>query len=161
MKKIVLTVAVLLSTIISSNANEVKMIDRNLVMPAVEMMSITEVENADVKNDSTPGFYDMHLNEYMRGIRRSFLLDKTQEELLKDVQNGVEEGFARLDSMDTDRRLDYMNSIVKYWHNGAKTSFYASERTDAPMLFRRYWTCVNATLRNRGIINENGEFAVK
>lgn len=107
--------------------------------------------------DSTA--FDMQLNQHMRNMRRLFLLDDDQQEMLFDIQKNVEDGFRSLNTIaDAGRREQMFNSIVNYWNRGAKLSFLSTDRTDAQQCYRKYWNCVNVTLHNKGYVNEEGKF---
>lgn len=150
MKKVFLTIALALGITMTMSANETSMLT-------------TALSRLDAMTDSTMTLrYNMELNDKMKPIRRSFLLDDKQSDMLFDFQKGVADGFAHLNEMnDSTEKVAYFDKLIKYWHNGAKLSFYASERTDAPMMYHKYWNCVNATLHNKGYINEDGRFTGK
>lgn len=157
MKKIILTIAMLLGITISSNANDI-----NMAKYAMTRLNDISVKSNISLNDSTGRFYDMKLNDHIRSIKKNFLLDDVQEQMIYDVQNGVEKAFDRLNGMnDTTAKRDYMDNIVRYWQSHARMSFYATERTDAEKLFRRYWTCVNVTLRNKGYVDDLGNYVIR
>jgi len=148
MKKIILTLAVLFSTFISSNANETRMMD-----------TITRLNNEI--SDSLRSVYDMNINKNIEGIRKYFLLDDEQKILIYDIQNGVENSFSTLNTLAADKREGYFENILKFWQKGAYNGFVATERPDAMKNYRRYWMCVNSTLKNRGYIDEYGRFINK
>ena len=138
----------MLGLTMTTSANEISILNK-----VADRLSTT--------NDSvlTKLHFDMELNDKMKPMRRSFLLDDKQSDILFDYQKGVADGFAHLNEItDSAARQTYFDNIIKYWNQGAKLSFYATERTDAPMMFRKYWTCVNVTLKNKGYIDENGKF---
>ena len=150
MKKVILTIALLMGLTMTTSAKEA-----SILKIATERLSAMTDSTMVLK-------YDMELNDKMRPMRRSFLLDDKQSDMLFDFQRGVSDGFAHLNEItDPDVRNAYFDKIIKYWHDGAKLSFYASERTDAGLMYRKYWNCVNLTLRNKGYIDENGCFSGK
>ena len=146
MKKIILTVAAMLG-MMTMSANEVK----NYTF------AIENTKNITALTDSTA--FDMHLNQNMRNMRRSFLLDDEQQDMLFDIQKNVEDGFRSLNNIaDANHRQQMFDSLVAYWNRGAKLSFYLTERSDAPQCYRKYWNCVNVTLHNKGYVTEDGKF---
>ena len=150
MKKVFLTIALLLGLTMTTSANGTSMLT-------------AAAGRLDAMTDSAMTLrYDMELNDKMLPMRRSFLLDDKQSDMLFDFQKGVAEGFAHLNELtDSTARSDYFSTLIKYWHDGAKMSFYITERTDAPLMYRKYWNCVNVTLRNKGYIDDSGRFSGK
>ena len=151
MKKVFLSIALVLGMTMTTKANEASILN-------------TAAARLTTMNDSllTSVRYDMQLNDKMKPLRRSFLLDDKQSDMLFDYQKGVADGFAHMNEItDSTIRQTYFDNLIKYWNRGARLSFYATERTDAEQMFRKYWNCVNVTLRNKGYINDNGEFAGK
>ena len=147
----------LLSISISSNANDIKRTD----IEVNNYLTTRFVAKSNSKNDSIR-FYDMHLNEHIRRIKRCFLLDDVQEKMIYELQDGIEKAFAHLNEMtDSIAKKQYLDNIMKHWRRNAYISFLATGRTDAKKLFRRYWTCVNLTMRNRGYVDEAGNYIIK
>ena len=156
MKKIFITIMMLLSISISSNANDIK---RGDVIP--DYLTTGFVAKSNAKIDSIR-FYDMPLNEHIRGMKRCFLLDDVQEEMIYELQDGIEKAFSHLNEMtDSISKEQYLDNIMKHWRRNAYISFFATERTDAEKLFRRYWTCVNVTMYNKGYVDEAGNYVIK
>ena len=147
----------LLSISISSNANDIKRTD----IEVNNYLTTNFVAKSNTKSD-TIRFYDMPLNENIRIMKRCFLLDDVQEELIYELQDGIEKSFAHLNEMtDSIAKEQYLDNIMKHWRSNAYISFLATERTDAEKLFRRYWTCVNATMRNKDYVDEDGNYIIK
>ena len=157
MKKIFITIMMLLSISISSNANDIKRTD----IEVDNYLTTSFVTKSNAKSDSIR-FYDMPLNEHIRRMKRCFLLDDVQEEMIYELQDGIEKAFAHLNEMtDSIAKEQYLDNIMKHWRRNAYISFLATGRTDAKKLFRRYWTCVNLTMRNRGYVDEAGNYIIK
>ena len=157
MKKIFITIMMLLSISISSNANDIKRTD----IEVNNYLTTSFVAKSNAKSDSIR-FYDMPLNEHIRRMKRCFLLDDVQEEMIYELQEGVEKAFAHLNEMtDSIAKEQYLDNIMKHWRRNAYISFLSTERTDAEKLFRRYWTCVNLTMHNRGYVDEAGNYIIK
>lgn len=146
----------LLSISISSNANDIK---RGDVIPNYLTTGFGAKSNA--KSDSIH-FYDMPLNKHIRMMKRCFLLDDVQEEMIYELQDSIEKSFAHLNEMtDSIAKEQYLDNIMKRWRRYAYISFFATERADAEKLFRRYWTCVNMTMHNKGYVDEAGNYIIK
>ena len=157
MKKIFITIMMLLSISISSNANDIKRTD----IEVDNYLTTGFVKKSNVQSDSIR-FYDMPLNEHFCGIKRCFLLDDVQEEMIFELQEGIEKAFAHLNEMtDSIAKEQYLDNIMKHWRRKAYISFFATERTDAEKLFRRYWMCVNVTMHNKGYVDEAGNYVIK
>lgn len=151
MKKVFLTIALMLGLIVNASANEVSILDK-------------ASERLTTLNDSvlTSKHYEMLLNDKTKQFRRAFLLDDQQSDILFNYHNGVTEGFAHLNEIKDDvARQTYFNNLINYWRQGAELSFYATERLDAGKMYRKYWNCVNQTLKNKGYIDEYGKFTGK
>ena len=147
----------LLSIIISSNANDIKRTD----IEVNNYLTTNFVAKSNTKSDSIR-FYDMPLNENIRGMKRCFLLDDVQEEMIYELQDGIEKAFSHLNEMtDSIAKEQYLDNIMKHWRHNAYISFLATERIDAEKLFRRYWTCVNVTMQNKGYVDEDGNYVIK
>jgi len=143
MKKIVLTVMMALA-MMSANASAV-----NTAEKAAE-----RINNIVISNDSVR--YKMLLNDKMRNMRRSFHIDETQEEYLRNVQKSVEDGFAHMNEIkDAKTRDAYFNNLLWYWHRESRNAFANTAKIDWRKDYRMYWTCVNQTLLNMNYINEN------
>jgi hypothetical protein len=157
MKKIFITIMMLLSIRISSNANDIKRTD----IEVNNYLTTGFVKKSNVKSDSIH-FYDMPLNEHIRGMKRCFYLDEVQEEMIYELQDGIEKAFAHLNEMtDSVAKEQYLDNIMKHWRRNAYVSFTATDRSDAEKLFRRYWTCVNVTMHNKGYVDKAGNYVIK
>ena len=155
MKKIFITMLMLVSIVVTSNANAVNI--ANVLVPN----SREFVVNSNINNVDSVKFYDMHLNNRIKNLRRFLYLDDVQEKLLYDVQNGVESAFEHLNEMnDSIAKINYISNTMKYWNTAARTSFYSTDRLDAHKMFKKYWTCVNVTMRNKGYIDEKGNYVI-
>jgi hypothetical protein len=90
------------------------------------------------------------------------LLDEVQEEMIYELQDGIEKAFVHLNEMtDSVAKEQYLDNIMKHWRRNAYVSFTATERSDAEKLFRRYWTCVNVTMHNKGYVDKAGNYVIK
>lgn len=100
MKRIVLTVMMALA-MMSANASAVNTAN----------MAAERINNIVISNDSVR--YKMLLNDKMRNMRRSFHIDNTQEEYLRNVQKSVEDGFAHMNEIkDVKTRDAYFNNLL-------------------------------------------------
>jgi hypothetical protein len=154
MKKIFITIMMLLSISISSNANDIKRTD----IEANNYLTTGFVKKSNVKSDSIH-FYDMPLNKHILEMKRCFLLDDVQEEMIYELQDSIEKAFSRLNEMtDSISKEQYLDNIMKHWRRNAYISFFATERTDAKKLFRLYWACVNVTMYNKGYVDAAGNY---
>ena len=148
-KNFILLIMMLGINILSLNANNIK-------------FSTFNFDNVSNETNDAPLLYDMHINNHINGVKRSFYLDDIQEKLIYNVQQKVENVFNDLNEItDVDEKERRINNIMNYWKCAAHTSFYITERADAEKMFRRYWACVNITMKNKGYMNETGELIIK
>ena len=164
MKKIFMLVAMftmMTSNIEAANINELTIKD------GVETVINVISENAP----ETP-FYSLNLTkEKTMTIKRYLKLNDEQTDLLLNLHNTINKKFDKLNKIeDKVRREKMFDNLIAYWKKNATTCILLAKEENQTYTsydvyrmknqYRFYWACVNATLRNRGIVTELGDFNI-
>ena len=164
MKKIFMLVAMFTmmnSNIEAANINELTIKDG--VEPIVNVISANAPE--------TP-FYSLNITEEKTMTMKKYLkLNDEQTDLLLDLHNTINREFDKLNKIeDKVLREKMFDNLISYWKKNAKICIILAEEENQTYTsydvycmknqYRFYLACVNATLRNRGIITELGDFNI-
>ena len=164
MKKIFMLVAIftmMTSNIEAANINELTIKDG--VEPIVNVISANAPE--------TP-FYSLNITEEKTMTMKKYLkLNDEQTDLLLDLHNTINREFDKLNKIeDKVLREKMFDKLISYWKENANICIILAEEENQTYTsydvycmknqYRFYWACVNATLRNRGIITELGDFNI-
>ena len=164
MKKIFMLVAMfamMTSNIEAANINELTIKDG--VEPIVNVIS----ENAP----ETP-FYSLNITKEKTMMMKKYLkLNDEQTDLLLDLHNIINREFDKLNKIeDKELREKMFDSLIVYWRKNSNNCILLVDEANHTYTsydvyhmknqYRFYWACVNATLRNRGIVTELGDFNI-
>ena len=164
MKKIFMLVAMfamMTSNIEAANINELTI--KDCVEPIVNVISTNAPE--------TP-FYSLNLTEKKTMTMKRFLkLNDEQTNLLLNLHNIINREFDKLNKIeDKVLREKMFENLISYWRRNANICILLAKEENQTYTsydvyrmknqYRFYWACVNATLRNRGIVTELGDFNI-
>ena len=164
MKKIFMLVAMFTmmnSNIEAANINELTI--KDCVEPIVDVISTNAPE--------TP-FYSLNLTEQKTmTMKRCLKLNDEQTNLLLNLHNIINREFDKLNKIeDKVLREKMFENLISYWRKNANICILLANEENQTYTsddvyrmrnqYRFYWACVNATLRNRGIITDFGDFNI-
>ena len=164
MKKIFMLVAMfamMTSNIEAANINELTI--KNGVETVINVISTNATE--------TP-FYSLNITEEKTMTMKKYLkLNDEQTNLLLNLHNTINKKFDKLNKIeDKVRREKMFDNLIAYWKKNANTCILLAKEENQTYTsydvyrmknqYRFYWACVNATLRNRGIVTELGDFNI-
>ena len=164
MKKIFMLVAMF--TMMNSNI-EAANINELTIKDGVETVINVISENAP----ETP-FYSLNITKEKTMTMKKYLkLNDEQTYLLLDLHNTINKKFDKLNKIeDKVLREKMFDNLISYWKKNAKICIILTEEENQTYTsydvyrmknqYRFYWACVNATLRNRGIVTELGDFNI-
>lgn len=150
------------------------MMTSNIEAANIDKISVKErvetIVNAITVNAPKTPFYSLNITEEKTmTIKKHLKLSDEQTELLLDLHNIINREFDKLNKIeDNSLRKKMFDNLISYWRHQANFCILLADEANQKYTsydvrcmknqYRQYWACVNATLRNRGIITELGDF---
>jgi hypothetical protein len=164
MKKIFMILAVVMLVAFNCNVQANNISKKKSIEETVMRISNELSQPADSMN-----VYNIDLKKNFDKLEKFLQLNNEQADDLLRIHDSVMKSFEYMGTIDDDTvRNNYFNSLISFWRQNSYNSImlnvdYDNDyiRDDAKRTFRLYWTIVNATINNKGIIDkETGRLSV-